>query len=140
MGSPLGEGAAAVIFDPTGLVLLVKENYDRRRWSLPGGLIEPGETPEEAALRETAEETGVAAAIDHRIGTYTFDDGFRAYVFRCRIVRGEPAVPTTGEIAEVRWAPPEPLPSTRSNVLHYALRDAMQGLHDVERLDLPLIS
>jgi len=140
MGSPLGEGAAAIILDPAGLVLLVKENYDRRRWSLPGGLIEPGETPEEAALRETAEETGVAAAIDHRIGTYTFDDGFRAYVFRCRIVRGEPAVPTTGEIAEIRWAPPEPLPSTRSNVLHYALPDAMQGLRDVERFDLPLIS
>ncbi len=140
MGPPLGEGAAAIIFDPTGLVLLVKENYDRRRWSLPGGLIEPGETPEEAALRETHEETGVAAAIDHRIGSYTWADGFRAYVFRCRIVRGEPAVPSTGEIAEVRWAPPEPLPSTRSNVLHYAVPDAMQGLRDVERLDLPLIS
>jgi 8-oxo-dGTP pyrophosphatase MutT (NUDIX family) len=128
MGSPLGEGAAAIIFDPTGRVLLVKENYDRRRWGLPGGLIEPGETPEEAALRETTEETGVAAAIDHRIGSYTFEDGFRAHVFRCRIVRGEPAVPTNGEIAEVRWASPEPLPSTRSNVLHYALPDAMQGL------------
>ena len=124
MGSPLGEGAAAVIFDPTGRVLLVKENYDRRRWSLPGGLIEPRETPEEAALRETAEETGVAAAIDHRIGTYTFDDRFRAYVFRCRIVRGEPAVPTTGEIAEVRWAPPEPCrrPARTSCTTHSGTR------------------
>jgi 8-oxo-dGTP pyrophosphatase MutT (NUDIX family) len=45
------EGAAAVIFGATGRVLLVKENYDRCRWSLPGGMIEPGETPEEAAVR-----------------------------------------------------------------------------------------
>jgi 8-oxo-dGTP diphosphatase len=140
LGEGLGEGAAAIIFDASGLVLLVKENYDKRRWSLPGGSIESGETPEEAALRETTEETGVTAAIDHRIGSYTWADGFRAYVFRCRIVRGEPAVPPTGEIAEVRWAPPEPLPSTRSNVLHYALPDAIQGLRDVDRLDLPLIS
>jgi len=32
-------GAAAVIFDTEGRVLLIKENYDRRRWGLPGGVL-----------------------------------------------------------------------------------------------------
>lgn len=59
-----------MIFDD-GRVLLVKEGYDRRRWSLPGGAIEPGETPEETAIRETFEETGLRVAIDHLIGTYS---------------------------------------------------------------------
>ncbi|MFN2471526.1 MAG: NUDIX hydrolase [Gaiellaceae bacterium] len=51
--------AAAVVLDDTGRVLLVHHAYGLRRWSLPGGAIEPGETPREAVLRETLEETGV---------------------------------------------------------------------------------
>jgi 8-oxo-dGTP diphosphatase len=134
------EGAAAIIFDSSGLVLIVKENYGRRRWSLPGGLIEPGETPEEAAIRETMEETELTVTIDSRIGSYALDDGFKAYVFRCLVVDGIATVPDTGEIADIRWAPPESLPMPRSNVLHYAVPDAVQGIRDVERTDLPVIS
>src|SRR4051794_21823669 len=119
------EGAAAIIFDDSGLLLIVKENYGRRRWSVPGGAIEPGETPVEAALRETLEETKVIAAIDHLIGSYVFVDGFTAYAFAATIVDGVPVVPDTGEIAEVEWAPPEALPMPRSNVLHYAVPDAL---------------
>jgi 8-oxo-dGTP diphosphatase len=51
-------GAAAVVFDEEGRVLLVKENYGKHRWSLPGGAIEAGETPEEAAVREANERNG----------------------------------------------------------------------------------
>jgi 8-oxo-dGTP diphosphatase len=136
----VSEGAAAIIFDPSGLVLLVKENYGKHRWSLPGGAIEPGETPEEAALRETEEEIGVVAEIDHLVGSYTLEDGFKAYAFVCHIVEGIPAVPPTGEIADIRWGPPEELPTPRSNILHYSVRDAVSGVRDVERLDLPVIS
>ncbi len=52
-------GAACVILDGGGRVLLVKENYERRRWTLPGGAIDADETPWDAAVREVAEETGL---------------------------------------------------------------------------------
>lgn len=53
--------ASSVVFDlRTGTILL---HLHRRldRWLQPGGHVEPGERPEDAAVRETLEETGVAA-------------------------------------------------------------------------------
>jgi 8-oxo-dGTP diphosphatase len=47
----LHEGAAAAVLDAGGRVLLVEENYDRRRWGFPGGAVEPGESPLDAVVR-----------------------------------------------------------------------------------------
>ena len=133
-------GAAAVIFDTDGLVLLVKENYQRRRWSLPGGAVEAGESDKDAVAREVAEETGVVAQVHDLIGSYVLDNGFSATAFLCSIIDGEPAVPATGEIAEVCWWPATELPWPRSNILHYAVPDAIAGLRGVRRTELPRIS
>jgi 8-oxo-dGTP pyrophosphatase MutT (NUDIX family) len=129
-----------VIFDAEGRVLLVKENYDRRRWSLPGGAVEPGESDEDAAVREVAEETGLVVHVQHLIGSYGLDNGFTATAFLCSITVGVPAVPPTGEIEDVRWWPATQLPSPRSNILHYALPDALAGRRDVQRVGLRRIS
>ncbi len=53
-------GAAALFRDAEGRVLLVEPNY-RKGWALPGGTIESdrGETPRQAARRETLEEIGL---------------------------------------------------------------------------------
>ena len=50
-------------------VLLVEERDHGGGWYFPGGRVEPGERLEEAALRETLEETGISAKLDsiHRI-------------------------------------------------------------------------
>jgi NUDIX domain-containing protein len=87
-------GAAAVIFDADGRVLLVKENYDRRRWSLPGGAVEAGESEEEAVIREAAEETGVVVRIHHLIGSYDLDNGFSRQRIFARSPRATPRFPT----------------------------------------------
>ena len=53
----------------TGLhVLLVSSTKTVGRWSLPGGGIDPGETPRAAALRELAEEAGVRGTISAELG------------------------------------------------------------------------
>jgi ADP-ribose pyrophosphatase YjhB (NUDIX family) len=129
-----------VIFDSEGRVLLVKENYDRRRWSLPGGAVEAGESDEDAAVREAAEETGLVIRIHHLVGSYGLDNGFSAVAFLCSIADGTPAVPATGELAEVRWWPAARLPWPRSNLLHYAVPDAVAGRRGVERVGLPRVS
>ena len=50
--------AAVVVYDGEGNVLVVKASY-KQHWGLPGGIIDAGETPRMAAVREVQEETGL---------------------------------------------------------------------------------
>ena len=56
------EAAGGVVTNPQGDVLMM---YRRGRWDLPKGHIEPGEQPNQCALREVAEETGIAKTTVH---------------------------------------------------------------------------
>jgi 8-oxo-dGTP diphosphatase len=140
MAETPSRGAAAVIFDDRGRVLLVKENYDRQRWSLPGGAVEPGESDEDAAVREAAEEAGIVVQIEHLIGSYGLDNGFSASAFLCSIVAGEPSPQSPEEIADVQWWPATELPWPHSNVLHYAVPDAVAGRRNVRLVGLRRVS
>jgi acetyl-CoA carboxylase carboxyl transferase subunit beta len=53
--------AGAVVRDAAGRLLLVQRGHDPEagRWTLPGGRVEPGESPAQAVVREVAEETGL---------------------------------------------------------------------------------
>ena len=62
-------GAFAVIFDERGRVLLCHRR-DIDAWNLPGGRVEAGEAPWDAALREVREEVGVDANVIRLIGLY----------------------------------------------------------------------
>ena len=134
------EGAAAAILDAAGRLLLVKENYHRRRYSLPGGAVEDGERPLDTVVRETLEETGVAVRIEHLIGVYRLENGFTATLFRCSIADGQPSVPGSREIAEVDWFAPDEIPQPRSNLLHHALDDIVADRRGVVRDGLPRIN
>jgi len=61
-------GAYAVIIDERGRLALFRK---KDRYFLPGGGIEPGETPEEALSREVREEIGWSVAIIRKIGEAT---------------------------------------------------------------------
>ena len=59
--------AGGIVFNSQGQVLLTKHSQNKH-WSFPKGLIDPGQTSEEAALREVREEGGVEAEILGRVG------------------------------------------------------------------------
>ena len=63
----------ALVFDAEARVLLV-EHGDTGAWVAPGGGIEPGETPADAAVRELEEETGLRARPVRVLGVFGGDD------------------------------------------------------------------
>lgn len=74
--------AGCVILDPKGRILLLHRNvHGRVQWETPGGKIEPGETPEAAAVRELKEELGVEAAIIRRLGKSEFKEDARGFEY-----------------------------------------------------------
>jgi mutator protein MutT len=60
------------------IVLLKNE---RNEWELPGGKIEPGETPEQCVLREIKEELGIVAMIDYLHDAWMYKVGGKVNVF-----------------------------------------------------------
>ena len=66
----------------------------RRRDRQSGGHVEPGETPEQATLRELEEETTLTATIDTLLWTGTHN-GRPAYYFLATNITGTPAFPAT---------------------------------------------
>jgi 8-oxo-dGTP pyrophosphatase MutT (NUDIX family) len=80
-------------------------------WGLPKGAVEPEETPEEAAVREVLEETGLQAEIEHDLGTIRYFyiwEGVRirkqVRFFLMRATGGDVAN-HDHEMEEVRWFP-----------------------------------
>ncbi|MEU8391257.1 NUDIX hydrolase [Micromonospora sp. NPDC048843] len=54
--------AGALFFDDQGRVLLVRPSY-KNHWDIPGGYVEPGESPRAACIREIQEELGLTPAV-----------------------------------------------------------------------------
>ncbi len=97
--------AAAVIVS-NGRVLLVRRRVKEGRlsWQFPGGKVEPGESVDEAAVRETCEEAGLAVRAIGSLGQRTHPDtGRMMFYVVCEVVGREAHVGDGDEIAEVAW-------------------------------------
>jgi len=111
--SPL-VGVGAIIID-AGRVLLVKRGHPplAGEWSIPGGVLELGETLREAAVREAREETCLTVETGELLGVYDRvlrdDEGNTLYHFvlidfLCRRTSGE--AEAADDADEVRWFTP----------------------------------
>lgn len=102
---------AAVIFNEDRTHVLLIKRRDVPIWVLPGGGVDPGETPENAVLREILEETGVLAKVARQVALYTPLNRLtnHSYLFECKTISGE--LTTGAETQEVRFFPLERLPS-----------------------------
>jgi 8-oxo-dGTP pyrophosphatase MutT (NUDIX family) len=132
-----GLGAAAVIVNRQGEVLLVHHTYGHRNWELPGGAAEDHESIVETVLREVQEETGLAVLAEAITGIY-YDaaDDFLHFVFRCNL-RDAAARPEPDgrEIAACGYWPPERLPRPISDFTVQRIRNALDG----RRMPLPTL-
>ncbi|WP_329330763.1 NUDIX hydrolase [Streptomyces sp. NBC_01454] len=97
--------AAAVIVRDSR-VLLVRRAVEEGelRWQFPAGKLEAGESPEQAAVRETQEETGLTVEVVKTLGDRVHPKtGRLMHYVACAPISGEAYVADAEELAEVAW-------------------------------------
>ena len=99
----------AIVLQGQQVLLVQRDNP--RFWELPGGSMAPGETVEQAVVREVQEETGVRVEIVELLGWYE-RTGFRAHcspVYVCRPYSSQPQ-PQDDDTRQVQYFPLHALP------------------------------
>jgi len=111
---PITLGAAAVILDSQGRVLLVRHTY-QDGWHLPGGGVKKGESLFGALRRELSEETGIGCSYDNStlVGLFYQRIGFKhnhLALFLVKCGRAPESFPANWEIEEATFFEPDALP------------------------------
>lgn len=119
-------GAAAVILDSEGRVLLVKHSYGLNNWDLPGGKAEENESAEETARREVLEEVGVEVGIGELTGIY-YDPNYdmHHFVFLASNTNHAVPQPSSPEILECKFCSRDELPKPISDFTCKRIEDAL---------------
>jgi 8-oxo-dGTP diphosphatase len=132
------QAAVAVIFQEKTLLLILRQ--DVPIWVLPGGGIEDGETPEDAAIREVWEETGLKVKIERQIAEYTPINRLSAktYLFECRTIEG--TLTPSSESKKLAFFPLDNLPPNLFQVHREWLKDALEGNLEVIRKPLSQVT
>ena len=108
-------------------ILLVRQGYGKRYWSLPGGSMEPGESVDQAAVREVKEETGLDVRLTRLVGIYSkpAEDAL-AVCFEGEVIGGAFAE-ATDKVAECRYFPADDLPEPIREHLRERVADWRRG-------------
>lgn len=127
-------GVSAVIRDDAGRILLTRR-VDTGQWAVVSGVLEPGEEPARAIIREISEETGVRADIIRLTSvdvtppiTYPNGDQTRYLdvCFLARHVSGEPH-PADDENTDVAWFAVDAMPDDLAETSRLRIDKALRG-------------
>lgn len=104
------ESVSVVIFNVDRTRVLLVKRRDIPVWVLPGGGIDPLESPENAAIREILEETGFHVSIKRKIADYQPVNRLtkRTHFFECAITSGQAT--TNSESQAIQFFPLNDLP------------------------------
>jgi 8-oxo-dGTP pyrophosphatase MutT (NUDIX family) len=122
----------AVVSDEAERVLLVRSARRPQRWELPGGALQPRESPMAAVRREILEETGVVLDCLRLVGLYY---GYEDYLLRITFAGkaiaaaevGRRRGPDRDEILEVGWFEPYSLPRPIPSLAQRMIVNALQS-------------
>lgn len=122
-----------------GTVLMQRRDFEAVHgglWEFPGGKVDPGEMPEQAAVRELSEELGITMDIaalkavgfasGHTVPAEQGGKGpSRPLVILLYVCRTWQGVPSALEAAELAWTAPEAISSLSMPPLDYPLAEAL---------------
>jgi 8-oxo-dGTP diphosphatase len=122
-------GISAAIIVQEGRVLMVRRRVKEGQlsWQFPAGEIEPGESAEEAAVRETHEETGLKVIAVQLLGERVHPKTQRLMSYTaCDVVSGTAYVADVDELAELAWCGHSQIPE----YVPYGLFEPVQAYLD----------
>ncbi|MGW2586220.1 NUDIX hydrolase [Streptomyces virginiae] len=110
-GSRLRVSAAIVVHEDRVLLVRRRVAEGNLSWQFPAGKVEPGEAWEDAAVRETKEETGLDVSVTGALGERVHPATGRLMSYAaCDVVGGSVCAAAPAEIAEVAWVTLAELP------------------------------
>lgn len=114
---------AGCLLEKGGKFLLIQEATPSiyGLWNTPAGHVDKGESIEEAAVRETREESGFNVVIERNLGVYQTKSGHEIHVFFANIMGGELAFPRD-EILDAKWL-------TKEEIESLGAEDKLRGPH-----------
>jgi ADP-ribose pyrophosphatase YjhB (NUDIX family) len=117
-----------------GALIGRRDRRGRLLWSLPKGHLEDGEQPEDTAVREVAEETGITGEVVGSLGTIDFwfvADGRRIHKtvhHYLLVARGGELSDEDVEVEQVEWVPLDQIPDRLAYADERALLDKIPQL------------
>ena len=115
-------GCSVIISNPSGEILMLRHSYGPQVWAFPGGGIDKGEDPRDAALREVKEELGLTLDAVESLGTMREEiSGSPHTAFLFTATTDATPQPDGREIVEARFFAPDALPEPIGRVTAWRL-------------------